>query len=65
MSTLQLNIRDMAEVIGEESLNELLSDFFPKNLDIERFNEKNALNFARRKISVVCQAKLTPFDIET
>ena len=43
----------MLEVIGEEGVNLILSDFScPKNVEIETFIRKNAIDFARRKMSV-------------
>ena len=48
-----INILDMLEVIGEEGVNLILSDFScPKNVEIETFIRKNAIDFARRKMSV-------------
>ncbi len=47
------NILDLAEKIGEEALGRLLSDFScPQNNEIESFLKRNALDFARKKISV-------------
>ena len=48
-----VNILDMIEAIGEEGLQFILSDFScPKNHEIEEFVRKNAIEFARRKISI-------------
>ena len=48
-----INILDMIEAIGEESVNLILSDFScPKNVEIEAFIRKSAVDFAKRKISV-------------
>lgn len=48
-----INILDMIEAIGEESVNLILSDFScPKNVEIETFIRKNAIEFAKRKMSV-------------
>lgn len=43
----------MIKVIGEDNVNQLLSDFScPKNDEIENFIKKNAIDFAKRKMSV-------------
>ena len=48
-----VNILDMIKVIGEDNINQLLSDFScPKNDEIENFIKKNAIDFAKRKMSV-------------
>lgn len=48
-----VNILDMISAIGEKKLQPILSDFScPKNLEIEEFVRKNAIEFARRKISI-------------
>lgn len=48
-----VNILDMIKVIGEDNVNQLLSDFScPKNDEIENFIKKNAIDFAKRKMSV-------------
>ena len=48
-----INILDMIEAIGEKSVNLILSDFScPKNVEIEAFIRKSAVDFAKRKISV-------------
>ncbi len=48
-----INILDMIEAIGEESVNLILSDFScPKNVEIENFIRKSAFDFAKRKMSV-------------
>lgn len=48
-----INILDMIDAIGEESVNLILSDFScPKNGEIENFVRKSAVGFAKRKISV-------------
>jgi len=41
------------DAIGEEELQNLLSDFScPKNTEIEKFVKRNAIEFARRKLSI-------------
>lgn len=48
-----INILDMAGAIGEERLQECLSDFFcPINPEIEHFIVDNAMEFAKKKLSV-------------
>lgn len=48
-----VNILDMIDAIGEEELQLILSDFScTKNLEIEHFVRKNAIEFAKRKISI-------------
>ncbi len=48
-----VNILDMINAIGEEELQPILSDFScPKNHEIEGFVRKNAIEFAKRKMSV-------------
>lgn len=48
-----VNILDMINVIGEDSVNLLLSDFScPKNEEIENFIKKNAVDFAKKKMSI-------------
>lgn len=48
-----VNILDMIEAIGEEELQLILSDFScPKNQEIEHFVRKNAIEFAKRKMSI-------------
>lgn len=48
-----VNILDMIEAIGEEELQLILSDFScTKNLEIEHFVRKNAIEFAKRKMSI-------------
>ena len=50
---MSVNILDLIKIIGEDNVNQLLSDFLcPKNPEIENFIRKNALDFAKRKISV-------------
>ena len=47
------NILDMLDSIGEERVKAVLSDFAcPKNNEIEDFLHKNAIEFAKRKMSV-------------
>ena len=48
-----INILDMIDAVGEDEVNRILSDFScPKNNEIECFVKKNAVNFAKRKMSV-------------
>lgn len=48
-----VNILDMIEAIGEDALVGILSDFScPLNPEIETFVKKNAIDFAKRKISI-------------
>jgi len=47
------NILDMIDSIGEDSVKEILSDFScPINDEITLFCRKNAIDFAKRKLSV-------------
>lgn len=48
-----INILDMIDAIGENEVNRILSDFScPINNEIENFAKKNAVDFAKRKMSV-------------
>lgn len=48
-----INILDMLDTIGEDTLKEILSNFScPKNKEIEYFVRNTALGFAKSKISV-------------
>ncbi len=48
-----INILDMIDAIGEEGVKLILSDFScPKNVEIENFIRKSAVDFAKRKMSV-------------
>lgn len=48
-----INILDLIDIIGEDAVNRLLSGFScPKNLEIESFVKKSAIDFAKRKLSV-------------
>ncbi len=48
-----INILDMLETFGESELNLILSDFScSKNAEIEHFIRHNAVEFAKKKISV-------------
>ena len=48
-----MNILDFMDVIGEDNLKVVLSEFScPKNLEIEEFMRKNAIEFAKRKTSI-------------
>lgn len=47
------NILDLMDAIGEDELQLLLSDFTcPKNKEIENFVRTNAVEFAKRKMSI-------------
>ena len=47
------NILDLSEMIGEDKVQEILSDFFcPKNVEIEVFFQKKAMEFSRQKLSM-------------
>lgn len=48
-----VNILDMLEAIGEENLKVVLSDFScPLNKEIENFVWHNAIEFAKKKMSI-------------
>ena len=48
-----MNILDFMDVMGEDNLKVVLSEFScPKNLEIEEFMRKNAIEFAKRKTSI-------------
>lgn len=48
-----INILDILESIGEDELISILSDFScPKNKEIEHFIHNNAIDFAKRKMSI-------------
>lgn len=48
-----VNILDMVDAIGEDAVKAVLSDFScPKNMEIECFVKQNALEFAKRKMSI-------------
>ncbi|MCD7763634.1 MAG: GNAT family acetyltransferase [Lachnospiraceae bacterium] len=48
-----VNILDMIEVVGEDGIRSVLSDFScPKNGEIENFIKKNAIEFAKKKMSI-------------
>lgn len=48
-----MNILDVLEYDGEEKLKDRLSVFScPKNIEIDNFLKTNALNFAKRKLSI-------------
>ncbi len=48
-----VNILDLMDAIGEDESRTILSGFFcPKNAEIETFVKKNAIEFAKRKISI-------------
>lgn len=47
------NILNLIDAIGEDGVNDILSGFScPKNPEIESFVKKNAIDFAKRKISI-------------
>lgn len=47
------NILDLLEITGEDNLKRILSDFScPQNKEIEYFLHNNAIEFAKRKMSV-------------
>ena len=53
MSFYVVNIIDLLDSVGEEEVRTALSDFkCEKNSEIENFLKNNAVDFARRKISV-------------
>lgn len=48
-----VNILDLMDAIGEDELQHILSDFScPQNMEIENFVRENAVEFAKRKMSV-------------
>lgn len=48
-----VNILDLLDTFGEDMTIDILSDFHcPKNEEIELFVRRNAIDFARRKISI-------------
>lgn len=48
-----MNILDFMDAIGEDSLRAVLSEFScPKNLEIQEFMQKNAIDFAKKKTSI-------------
>lgn len=48
-----VNLLDLLDAVGEEEVKQLLADFScPKNMEIELFVRKNALDFSRRKMSI-------------
>lgn len=48
-----VNILDMISAIGEDGVRDILSDFScPDNTEIENFIRFNAIEFAKRKISI-------------
>ena len=50
---LIVNILDLTETIGENEVKNILSEFTcPKNEEIESFLRKNAIEFAKRKMSI-------------
>ena len=53
MSMQIVNILDLISAIGEEAVQELLSDFScPKNPEVEGFVRNNAIGFSKQKMSV-------------
>ena len=56
-----VNILDMLEAIGEENLSAILSDFScPINKEIENFVWHNAIEFAKKKMSITYFPFLVP-----
>lgn len=52
-SVTTINLLDLVDAIGEEETKNLLSDFScSKNQEIEKYVQINALDFAKRKISM-------------
>ena len=52
-SVTTINLLDLVDAIGEEEAKNLLSDFScSKNQEIEKYVQINALDFAKRKISM-------------
>ena len=48
-----MNILDFMDALGEDSLKAVLSKFScPKNLEIQEFMQKNAIEFAKKKTSI-------------
>jgi hypothetical protein len=48
-----VNILDMIDAVGEDNVKRFLSDFScPKNKEIENFLRENAIDFAKRKMSI-------------
>lgn len=48
-----VNLLDLLDAVGEAQVQQLLTEFScPKNLEIELFIRKNALDFSRRKMSI-------------
>lgn len=48
-----INILDFMDALGEDSLKAVLSKFScPKNLEIQEFMQKNAIEFAKKKTSI-------------
>lgn len=48
-----VNLLDLLDAVGEAQVRQLLTEFScPKNLEIELFVRKNALDFSRRKMSI-------------
>ena len=48
-----MNILDFMDALGEDSLKAVLSKFScPKNLEIQQFMQKNAIEFAKKKTSI-------------
>ena len=48
-----INILDLLDAVGEDEVRSILSDFScPKNQEIEKYLLNNALDFAKRKMSI-------------
>ena len=47
------NILDLIDLVGEEEVEKILSDFScEKNMEIEFFVKKSAIDFSKKKMSV-------------
>lgn len=48
-----MNILDLIDSVGENEVQKGLSDFLcPQNVEIENFIRSNAIDFAKRKLSI-------------
>ena len=48
-----VNILDLLDLVGEDEVEKILSDFScSKNMEIELFVKKNAIDFSKKKMSV-------------
>lgn len=49
-----MNILDLIDSVGENEVRKGLSDFLcPQNVEIENFIRNNAIDFAKRKLSIM------------